>query len=66
VGITTKKIDVEVDAFIKRKNAIPRFKGVPCSVPGKFAFPASTCISVKEQVVHEIPSDRKLIAGDIR
>jgi methionyl aminopeptidase len=65
VGITTKEIDAKVDAFIKSKNAIPLFKGVPCSLPGKQPFPASTCISVNEQVVHGIPSDRKLIAGDI-
>ncbi|NLD95058.1 MAG: type I methionyl aminopeptidase [Fibrobacter sp.] len=64
-GISTKEIDAEVDAFIKQKNAIPLFKGVPCSVAGKPPFPAATCISVNEQVVHGIPSDRKLITGDI-
>lgn len=65
IGITTKEIDAAVDAFIKSKNAIPLFKGVPSSVPGKPPFPASTCISVNEQVVHGIPSERKLSAGDI-
>ena len=56
VGITTKEIDAEVDAFIKSKNALPLFKGVPSSVTGKPPFPASTCISINEQVVHGIPS----------
>jgi methionyl aminopeptidase len=65
VGITTKEIDAEVDAFINRKNAIALFKGVPCSVPGNPPFPASTCISINEQVVHGIPSVRKLLEGDI-
>lgn len=65
VGITTKEIDAEVDAFIKSKNALPLFKGVPSSVAGKPPFPASTCISINEQVVHGIPSERKLLAGDI-
>lgn len=65
VGITTKEIDAEVDAFIRSKNAIPLFKGVPSIVSGKPRYPASTCISINEQVVHGIPSERKLSAGDI-
>jgi methionyl aminopeptidase len=65
VGITTKEIDAEVDAFIKSKHAIPLFKGVPSSVAGFPSFPAATCISINEQVVHGIPSERKLLAGDI-
>ncbi len=64
-GITTKEIDAEVYAFIKSKNAFPLFKGVPSSVAGIPPFPASTCISINEQVVHGIPSERKLLEGDI-
>jgi methionyl aminopeptidase len=64
-GITTKEIDTAVEAFIRGKNAIPLFKGVPCSVRGKAPYPASTCISINEQVVHGIPSKRKLLASDI-
>ena len=30
-----------------------------------YSFPGSTCISVNEEVVHGIPGDRKLEAGDI-
>ena len=42
-------------------NAVPLFKGVP----GKVPFPAATCISVNEEVVHGIPGQRRLKEGDI-
>lgn len=60
-GITTKEIDTAVEKIILSKGAVPLFKGVP----GKIPFPASACISVNEEVVHGIPSKRKLISGDI-
>jgi methionyl aminopeptidase len=60
-GITTKEIDTEVENYILKHNAIPLFKGVPGVVP----YPASTCISINEEVVHGIPSKRKICAGDI-
>jgi methionyl aminopeptidase len=60
-GITTKEIDLEIENFIIKNKAIPMFKGVP----GKAPYPAASCISVNEQVVHGIPSNRKLIEGDI-
>jgi methionyl aminopeptidase len=64
-GVTTKEIDAAVNTFIKSKNAIPLFKGVPSSVSGTPPFPAAACISINEQVVHGIPSERRLYAGDI-
>lgn len=60
-GITTAEINTEVENFITSNNAIPLFKGVP----GKTPFPAGCCMSVNEEVVHGIPSSRKLIDGDI-
>lgn len=60
-GVPTREIDAAVDAFILSKNAIPVFKGVPGVVP----YPASTCISVNEAVVHGMPSERCLQEGDI-
>ena len=60
-GVTTKQIDDSVDDLFAKHNAIPLFKGYPGEVP----FPASTCTSVNEQVVHGIPSDRALREGDI-
>lgn len=60
-GVTTFEIDAAVDAFFAREKAFPLFKGFPGEVP----FPAATCISVNQQVVHGIPGDYRLKAGDI-
>jgi methionyl aminopeptidase len=60
-GVTTRELDqLAVDAFCSH-GATPLFKGYP----GKIPFPAVTCISVNEQIVHGIPGDRVLQAGDI-
>lgn len=60
-GITTGEIDEAVENRIKSLGASPLFKGVPGEVP----FPACTCVSVNEEVVHGIPSKRRLKSGDI-
>jgi len=57
-GIETKKIDNEVEKFIRSHGAKPAFKGYR-------GFPASACISIDEQVVHGIPNKRKLVSGQI-
>ncbi len=60
-GVTTAEIDAAIEGFFDGHHAVPLFKGVPGHVP----FPAVTCISINEEVVHGIPSSRKLAAGDI-
>jgi methionyl aminopeptidase len=60
-GITTKEIDEVIEAFFLENGAQPLFKGVRGVVP----FPAATCISVNEEVVHGIPGPRVLQEGDI-
>jgi len=60
-GVTTAAIDAAVDNYIKDHHAVALFKGVP----GRIPFPAATCISINEQVVHGIPGPRKLAEGDI-
>jgi methionyl aminopeptidase len=63
-GITTREIDKIGEDFILSKGAIPAFKGY--SPSKKFTrFPAATCISVNEQVIHGIPGNYKLKDGDI-
>ncbi len=57
-GITTGEIDKEVRKFIESHGAKPSFLGYG-------GFPASTCISVNEVVIHGIPGSRKLKEGDI-
>jgi methionyl aminopeptidase len=60
-GVTTGELDAVVDELFAQRSAEPLFKGVPGPVP----FPATTCISINEEVVHGIPGDRKLQSGDI-
>lgn len=57
-GITTGEIDRAVKKFIESHGAKPSFLGYG-------GFPASTCISVNEVVIHGIPDHRKLKEGDI-
>jgi methionyl aminopeptidase len=57
-GVATKDLDREVEALILRRGGVPSFKGYR-------GFPASICASVNDEVVHGIPSDRRLAAGDI-
>src|SRR5205814_1891894 len=51
-GVRTIEIDRAVEDFFHSHNAVPLFKGYPGQ---KVPFPASTCLSVNEQVVHGIP-----------
>jgi methionyl aminopeptidase len=60
-GVTTAEIDAALEQFFAEHRAVPLFKGVPGPVP----FPAVTCISINEEVVHGIPGPRKLVEGDI-
>ena len=57
-GITTKELDKLAHDFIISKDAYP-------SCLGYDGYPASICISVNEEVVHGIPSKRRLKNGDI-
>ena len=53
-GISTGDINREIEQFILRKKAKPAFKGL-------YGFPASTCISVQDEVVHGIPSSKRIL-----
>jgi methionyl aminopeptidase len=57
-GITTKEIDGIAETYIVARGAKPAFKGYR-------NYPATVCASVNEQVVHGIPSPKKLNNGDI-
>ena len=60
-GVTTREIDRAVEDLYARRGAVPLFKGYP----GKVPFPAVTCISLNEQVVHGIPGSRAVREGDL-
>ena len=55
---TPLDLDRIAEEFIKSKGAIPGFKGL-------YGFPNTLCISIEDEVVHGIPSNRKLKKGDI-
>jgi methionyl aminopeptidase len=60
-GVRTREIDASIETVFEKAGAEPLFKGVP----GKVPFPAVSCISVNEEVVHGIPGDRVLQSGDL-
>ena len=65
-GVTTAEIDAVIAKIFKEQQAEPLFLNFPNSTPGWPPFPAVTCISINEEVVHGIPSPRrKLKEGDI-
>ncbi|MBO5328294.1 MAG: type I methionyl aminopeptidase [Clostridia bacterium] len=57
-GMTTKEVDELVYKYITASGATP-------SSLGYCGYPASSCVSVNEVVVHGIPSDRIILDGDI-
>lgn len=57
-GVTTRDLDAEAERRIRAAGALPTFKGY-------HGYPASICASVNDEVVHGIPSNRKLNEGDI-
>lgn len=63
-GVRTIEIDRAVEALYARYGATPLFKGYPGPNP-RHPFPACTCISVNEQIVHGIPGQREIRDGDL-
>ncbi len=57
-GISTEELDCIAEQEIRVRGALPAFKGYR-------NYPRTLCASVNEQVVHGIPSKRKLKEGDI-
>ena len=57
-GISLKHLDKIAEEFIRDNGGVPVFKGYN-------NFPASLCLSVNEEVVHGIPSDKVIKSGDI-
>ena len=57
-GITTEELDNIAESYIVSQGAIPSFKDYG-------GYPATICASINDEVVHGIPSNRKLQQGDI-
>jgi methionyl aminopeptidase len=62
-GAKTIDIDRAVDELYAQRGAVPLFKGYQGG--SKVPFPAATCLSINEQVVHGIPGGRAVREGDI-
>ncbi len=61
-GVRTCEIDKAVEELFAKHKALSLFKGYPGS---KTPFPAVTCISLNEQIVHGIPGQREIRDGDL-
>ena len=57
-GISTLELDRIAEDYIRSQNAIPGFKGL-------YGFPATLCVSIDDEVVHGIPSERVLEKSQI-
>lgn len=58
-GISTKELDRLIRAHIEKSDARPSFLGYG-------GFPGSACISVNREVIHGIPSSKKILCeGDV-
>jgi len=57
-GITTKELDKVAEDLILKS-------GGKCSFKGYQGFPTCLCASINEEIVHAVPSERKLKEGDI-
>jgi methionyl aminopeptidase len=55
-GMTTEDLDAAAEKFIRgHDGAVPSFKGL-------YGFPKTLCISIDEEIVHGIPSPRRVLA----
>src|SRR5688572_15097863 len=54
-GMSTEDLDAEAERFIRSHNgAVPSFKGL-------YGFPKTLCTSIDEEIVHGIPSPRRIL-----
>ena len=65
-GITTKYLDEQAELMCSIHNVKPAFKGYKPEGFGKpEGYPNSLCVSINDEVIHGIPSDRKIQEGDV-
>lgn len=61
-GMSTKRLDELAEQFIRDHNAVPSFLNyVPKGEPGVTPYPATLCVSIDEEVVHGVPSPKRII-----
>jgi methionyl aminopeptidase len=64
-GVTTLELDSMAEDYIRSRDARPAFKGYASGARGVPPFPGTLCISINDEVVHGIPSNRKIEDGQI-
>lgn len=66
-GMSTKRLDELAEQFIRDQNAVPSFLNyVPKGEVGVTPYPATLCVSLNEEVVHGVPSSKRIVReGDI-
>lgn len=60
-GVTTADLNAAAEEVLRKHGVFSPFK----NYPGAYPYPASTTISLNEELVHGIPGKRKLKEGDI-
>lgn len=64
-GVTTKELDSIAEVLISSSGGTPSFKGYN-AFGARRAYPASLCTSINDEVVHGIPSEKRVLKeGDI-
>jgi methionyl aminopeptidase len=63
-GISTLELDQYAESLIREKGGKPAFKNYK-PYGAKTPFPATLCVSINDEVVHGIPTNRILKEGDI-
>ncbi len=65
-GVSTAELNKIAEDVLKRQQATPVFKGYPASLQGVPPFPAAITASINNELVHGIPSKKRVLQnGDI-
>ena len=65
-GMTTAELDRIAEETMKKNGAISAEKGYNPGIKGVPPYPAATCISINDEVIHGVPSNKRIIKdGDI-
>lgn len=65
VGVSTWDLETEADRIMRDAGAKPAFKGYYSQAAGT-KYPYVLCVSVNEEIVHGMPSQKKILqAGDV-
>ena len=65
-GMSTFELDQIAEKKMRSLGAIPAEKGYDIGIRGVPPFPASICVSINDEVIHGIPSKKRIIKeGDV-